>query len=84
MASNIFSSTLCTRLGFPHPMVHRLFLMHMHQTHRFDRDMPTFSLHGEDCIVTHDVVQDSLASIAKDVGFHVLRKQSHVFSMLSF
>jgi hypothetical protein len=44
MAFNIFSSTLCTRLGFPHPMVHRLFLMHMHQTHRFDRDMPTFSL----------------------------------------
>jgi len=38
-------------------------------------------VHGGECITTHDVVQDSFISIAKDVGFHVLHEQTHVLSM---
>jgi hypothetical protein len=72
------------QIGLPPSYGSWSFLMHMHQTHRFDMDMPTFSLHGGDCIATHDVVQDSLASIAKDVGFHVSCKQTHVLSLPSF
>jgi len=34
--------------------------------------------HGGERTVAHDVVQDSIASIIRDVGFHVLCKQIHV------
>ncbi len=33
-------------------------------------------VHGEDCIATHDAIQDSFTSIIKDVKFHVLHAYS--------
>jgi hypothetical protein len=35
--------------------------------------------HRGEHTVAHDAVQDSIASIIRDVGFHVLCKQIHVF-----
>jgi len=35
--------------------------------------------HGEEHTTTHDVIWDSFTSVARDVKFHVLCKQIHVF-----
>jgi hypothetical protein len=39
--------------------------------------------HGGNRIASHDIVQDGFASIVKDVGFHVLQEQIHIFSLSS-
>jgi hypothetical protein len=36
--------------------------------------------HGGEMTISHDVVRDAFAFIAKDVKFHVLQKQTHVLS----
>jgi hypothetical protein len=41
-------------------------------------------IHSGEKIASHDVVQDVFAFIAKDVKFHVLQKQTHVFSLPLF
>jgi len=40
--------------------------------------------HGGERIVSHDVMQDAFASIAKDVGFHVLHEQTHILMLPLF
>jgi hypothetical protein len=35
---------------------------------------------GEEKMASHDVLQKKFTTIAKDVGFHVLQKQTHVLS----
>jgi hypothetical protein len=37
-------------------------------------------IHGGEKIASHDVVQDAFMSIVKDMTFHVLREQTHIFS----
>jgi hypothetical protein len=37
--------------------------------------------HGGERIILHDVVQDVFVAIAKDAGFHVSQKQTHVLSL---
>jgi hypothetical protein len=37
-------------------------------------------VHGEEKITSHDVMQDIFVAIAKDAGFHVSQKQTHVLS----
>jgi hypothetical protein len=36
-------------------------------------------VHGGERMASHDVVQDVFAAIARDVRFHILQKQTHVF-----
>jgi hypothetical protein len=43
-----------------------------------------FNVVDDTHIVGHDVVWDSFVSIAKDVGFDVLREQTHVFMVPYF
>jgi hypothetical protein len=40
--------------------------------------------HGEEKATSHDVVWDAFASIMKDVKFHVLHEQTHVFLLFAF
>jgi hypothetical protein len=40
--------------------------------------------HGNNCIGTHDAIRNTFATIARDVGFHVRRKQLHVFPSTTF
>jgi hypothetical protein len=37
-------------------------------------------VHGGEKITSHDVMQDAFVAIAKDAGFHVSPKQTHVLS----
>jgi hypothetical protein len=81
MDSNIFSSTLHNRLGFPHPMVCGLSWCICSQPIDLLRIHVFHYVHGANCTTTHDVVWDSFTSIVRDVEFHVLHEQTHVFSM---
>jgi hypothetical protein len=40
--------------------------------------------HGGESMVSHDVVWDAFASIARVVGFHVLHEQTHILLLLIF
>jgi hypothetical protein len=40
--------------------------------------------HGGERMVSHDVVWDAFASIARDLGFHVLHEQTHIFLLPIF
>jgi len=77
MASNIFFSTLSIRLGFPHPMVHDLFLCICGQSINVIGIHLFHCAHGVNT-TTHDAVQDFLFYIVRDVEFHILCKQTHV------
>jgi hypothetical protein len=52
--------------------------MHMWPNHRSDKDTPTSFVHGGE-----HIIQNSFVSITRDVGFHVLCKQTHVLQMPS-
>jgi hypothetical protein len=78
MTSNIFSLTLCTKLGPPHPMIiglthyicgQSLNLMGIHILQCF---------HGKKCIIFHDV-QNVFLLIVKDVKFHIFHEYTHIF-----
>jgi len=84
MAFDIFSSSLCTKLGLLHPTTcclfrcicnHAINLIAIHLFH---------CVHGGEHTTTHDVIRNFFASIARDVGLHVMRKQTHVHSTSSF
>ncbi len=79
-----FSTTLHMRLGLPHPSItsihgcvctHPINRMGIHFLH---------CAHGNECIKTHDVICDTFATIAWDVGFHVGQEQLHVFPSITF
>jgi hypothetical protein len=56
-------------------------LMRMRLAYRFNNLIHLFRFVQEGrCVAKHDAIWDSFASIAKDVGFHVLSEQTHVFS----
>jgi hypothetical protein len=83
MAYNIFSSPLPIRLGLPHLIAH-VFFMHMCPTHTFDKDTQTLLCSRGKMHYTHDAIQNSFASITKDVGFCTLCEQTHVLLILFF
>ncbi len=43
-----------------------------------------YCAHGGDKTASHDVIHDVFASIVRDVGFHVWRKQTHILPSPSF
>jgi hypothetical protein len=66
-----FSTTLCTQLGLPQFSIadifqcvctHSINLIGIHLLHY---------VHGNECVKTHDVIHDTFATIAQDVGFHM-------------
>ncbi len=80
---NIFSLTLCTELGLPHPMIiglthyicgQSLNLMGVHLLQ---------CSHGNECTTFHDVVQNTFISIVKNVKFCIFREYTHVFPIHS-
>lgn len=81
MVFNIFSSTLHTKLGFPHPTARGFFQCICNQAIDSTRIHLFCCAHGGEHMATHDVIQDSFTSIAKDVMLHVLCEQTHVLSM---
>ncbi len=81
---NILSLALCIRLDFPHPSVHGL------SQCICDQPIDSIEIHLLCCAherkhtITHYVIWDFFASIAMDVGFHVLHKQIHILLAPSF
>jgi hypothetical protein len=75
--SPICSTTLCIRLGLPHPSIVRIPWCVC--THPSDPMAIHFLcyVHGNKCIGTHDVVCNTFVAIAWDVNFHMGRKQLH-------
>jgi hypothetical protein len=84
LASYVFSSTLCTKLGLPHHVdleyIHCIYgeLLDLAGTHLI------YCSHGGDQIIFHDAIRDVFASIVKDMGFHVSHEQIHVLLSPSF
>ncbi len=78
LPSNVFTSTLHIRLGFPRPLTfkvtHCLYgqLLNVVKTHLL------LCSHGGEWIASHDLVQNAFVSIAKDIRFHVSHEQTHV------
>jgi len=83
LPSNIFPSMLDIKLGLPHPLVlgptHCIFsqLLNPMGIHFF------CCAHGGEKITSYDVIRDVFASIVKNVGFHVLREQTHILPFSS-
>ncbi len=82
MDFNIFSLTLHNRLG-SHPMVCCFSWCICSQPIDLLRIHIFCCIHEAKLTTTHDVVQDFFTSIVRDVEFHVLHEQIHVFSMPS-
>jgi len=73
-----FSTMLCIRLGLSYPLV--LGVSHDICSQPLDLMGIHFlcHTHGEEKMTSHDVVQNIFITIAKDAGFQVLWKQTHV------
>jgi hypothetical protein len=71
------------RLGLPHPTACGLSQCICGQTINLIGIHLFHYAHGGKCTATHDAIQDSFTSIARNVGFHVLHKQMHVLPMPS-
>jgi hypothetical protein len=77
MPSDMFSTSLCTKLGFPYPMVLGL-------AHRIYGQIDSMKIHflwcshGGECIVFLDVIQNAFATIVEDAKFHAYCE--HMFS----
>jgi hypothetical protein len=80
----IFSITLCTRLGLPHPSI--ACIPWCVCTHPID----PMGIHLLCCAYnnkrtrTHDAIHNTFATIARDVGFHMGWKQLQVFLSITF
>ncbi len=83
LLSNIFFTTLCTRLGLSHPLV--LGVSHYICSQPLDpMGIHLFRCaHGEEKMASHDVVQIVFVTIVKIAGFHVSQKKIHVISPLA-
>jgi hypothetical protein len=78
LPSNVCSTTLHTKLGLSHPLV--LGVSHCVCNQPLD-PMGIHLLyceHGGERMTSHDVVQNVFTTIARNVGFHVSQKQTHV------
>jgi hypothetical protein len=84
MAFDIFTLTLCTILGLPHPMACDLSRCICSKAINPTRIHLLHYVHGGERTTTHDAIQDYFASIVKDVGYHVVHKQTHVLPTSSF
>ncbi len=88
LALDFFSSTLCTRLGLPHPSTFKLINYICGQPLNLGRTHLLHHSHGGEQIASHDIIQNVFISITINLGFHVLHEQIHVlyqppFSFLS-
>jgi hypothetical protein len=81
--SSLFHNALNT-IELPHPLItcifqfvytHPIDLMGIHLLH---------CVHGNECTWTPDALCDTFIAIAQDVGFHMGRKQLHVFLSNTF
>ncbi len=79
----IFQDGLCrfffTKLGFPHPTVHNIFLCICGQSINSTRIHLFCCVHKRKHMVTHDAIHKHFTSIVRDAKFHVLCKQTHLF-----
>jgi len=84
LPSLVFSITLCTRLGLPHPSITNI--PRCVCTHPIDLMGIDFlcCAHGNERTKTHDVIHDTFVAITRDVSFHVGREQLHVFRSITF
>ncbi len=71
IASDIFCSSLRTRLSLPHPTTCGLFRCICNHAINLIGIHIFCCVNGGEHTTTHDVIQDFFASIAKDVGLHV-------------
>jgi len=81
MAFDIFSLTLCIKLGLPHPKACGLSQFICGQAINLIGIHLLHYVHGGKRTTTHDAIQDSFTPIARDVGFHVSHEQTHVLPM---
>ncbi len=71
LSSPIFPTTFCMRLWLPHPSITCILWC------MFTRPINPMGIHllrcihGNKCTKTHDVVCDTFATIARNVGFHM-------------
>ncbi len=83
LASNVFSSTLHTRLG-PHPLALELTHYICGQPPNPARTHLLCYSHGEALHVAfHDAIQDAFTSIVKNVGCHVSHEQIYFLPLPS-
>jgi hypothetical protein len=84
LSSLVFSTTLHTWFGLPHPSIagifqcvctHPIDLMGIHLLH---------CGHGNERTRTHDVICSTFATIVQDVSFHMGQKQLHAFPSTTF
>jgi hypothetical protein len=83
LLSDVFSTTLRTSLSLFHTLV--LEVSHCICSQPFDlMGIHLFHCeHGGERMASHDVVWNAFVAIAKDVRFHILRKQTHVLLPLA-
>jgi hypothetical protein len=84
MAFGIFSLALCTRLNLPHSIARNFSQCICGQAIDLTWIHLLCCVHGGERTTTHDIIWNSFVSIARDVRFHVLCEQAHVFLMPSF
>jgi hypothetical protein len=77
-------STLCTRLGLPHPLTFRLINCICDQPLNLTRTHLLHCYHGRERTTSHDVIQNVFVSITINVGFHVLHEKIRVLYHLPF
>jgi hypothetical protein len=78
LPSNVFTSTLHIRLGFPCPLTLKVTHCLYGQALNVVKSHLLICSHGGEWIASHDVVQNAFVSIAKDIRFHVSHEQTHV------
>ncbi len=82
LLSNVFSSTMLTKLSLPHPLI--LGLTHYISCGEL---LDPLGIHlfqcayGGERIASHDAVWDAFASIVRNAGFHVLWEQTHILPL---
>ncbi len=78
MVLDVFSITLCTRLGFPHPLVLKMSYCICSQP-LDPMGIPLVQcVHGGERMASHGVVWNAFEVITRDEKFHVSWKHTHV------
>jgi hypothetical protein len=82
--SPIFSTTFCTRLRLPHPLI--VNILWSVCTHLIDPTSIHFlrCVHDNERIKTHEAICDTFGAIARDASFHVGWKQLHELFLTTF
>jgi hypothetical protein len=84
LPSNVFSSTMLTKLSLPHPLI--LSLTHYICGELLDPLGINLLRcgHGGERTASHDDVRDAFASIVRNARFHVLWEQTHILPLPFF